>query len=479
MNKTSSENFSQDSFSRQSDTTQIQVLIIDDEVDFTEELKEFLQNSGMVAHEAHTAEEGLGFLNTHPVDLLILDVLLPDMNGIEVLKRVKQNYPSIEVIIISAHGDMDTVIHAMRFGSIDYLRKPFRHVDIKISISRIRKFLHLQRRIKQIEEENSLISESLSHRIDRHFIGVSEQIQQVLQIALTAANYSDTNVLITGESGTGKENIARIIHYESPRKNYLLNSVNSSAISDSLMESEFFGHKKGSFTGAISDKKGFFEVSHLGTLFLDEIADMPLNLQAKVLRAIEEKKITRVGDTELITTDFRIISATNHNLDTLIDSGRFRLDLLHRLNTLHIHIPPLRDRTDDIEPLFRYFLGEFSRKINKPTPLFDQELISALQKYPFPGNVRELKNMVERAVILAKEEYLTMKDFPQSQLKEPGNLLQQRLPSLRESEIELIRQALRETGYNQKEAADLLGITRDAFIRRMKKYHIRITKNED
>jgi len=469
----------EDSFALGSRELQIQVLIIDDEIHFTEELKEFLQNTGMAAVEAHTAEEGKAILMKQSFDLLVLDVLLPDTNGIEVLKWVKQKFPSIEVIVISAHGDMDTVINAMRFGAIDYLRKPFRHVDIQISISRIKKFLHLQRRIKQMEEENSLISTSLSQRIDRHFIGVSEQIHQVLEIALTAAKYPDTSVLITGESGTGKENIARIIHYESPRKNHLLTSVNSSAISESLMESEFFGHKKGSFTGAISDKKGFFEICHKGTLFLDEIADMPLNLQAKVLRAIEEKKITRVGDTELIESDFRIISATNHRIEALIEDGRFRLDLLHRLNTLHIHIPPLRERPDDIEPLLRYFVGEFARKINIPAPLFDQDLIVTLQKYPFPGNVRELKNMVERAIILSKDSTLSTNDFPLTQPKGQKGSENSRLPSIRESEIGLIRQALKETAYNQQEAADLLGITRDAFIRRMKKYHIRITKTED
>lgn len=457
---------------------QIQVLIVDDEVHFTEELKEFLENSGMIAHEAHTAESCLQFLKKFPVDLVILDVLLPDMTGISALKQIKQHYPSIEVIIISAHGDMDTVIEAMRNGAIDYLRKPFRHVDLQISLRRIVKFLNLQQRIRQVEEENSLISNSLRQRIDRHFIGISDKIKQVLDLALTAAKYPNTNVLITGESGTGKENIARIIHYESARKNHLLSSVNSSAISDSLMESEFFGHKRGSFTGAIADKKGFFEVSHLGTLFLDEIADMPLNLQAKVLRAIEEKKITRVGDTEQIETDFRIISATNNQLDKLIESGRFRLDLIHRLNTLHIHIPPLRERPDDIEPLFLYFLGEFSRKINKPTPSFDQDLIAKLREYSFPGNVRELKNIVERAIILAKENRLTSRDFSLISDQKPTNKTR-RLPSLRESEIELVRQALKESDYNQIHAADLLGITRDALIRRMRKYQIRISKSED
>ena len=458
----------------------IQVLIIDDEVHFTEELKEYLVHQGMEAVETHTAAQGLETLKKHPFDLLILDVLLPDQNGIEVLKQVKKNYPDTEVIIISAHGDMDTVIHAMRFGAIDYLRKPFRHVDIQISISRIQKFINLQRRMKAIEAENALISESLREKIDRHFIGVSTSIRKVLDMAMIASKHPDTNVLITGESGTGKENIARIIHYESARKNNLLISVNSSAINESLMESEFFGHKKGSFTGAVTDKKGFFEISHQGTLFLDEIADMPVNLQAKVLRAIEEKKITRVGDTEQITSNFRIISATNHDPENLVSSGKFRLDLLHRLNTLHIHIPPLRERTDDIEPLFRYFLGIFSHKANQPIPAISASLIEKLQEYHYPGNVRELKNMVERALILSNKPELSPGDFPMimsggsSREQTPSQLL-----SLRDNEINLIRQALKESNYNQKVCADLLGITRDALIRRMKKYHIRIAKSQE
>jgi DNA-binding NtrC family response regulator len=455
----------------------IQVLIIDDEIHFTEELKEYLQHIGMEAIETHSAEQGFEALKKNPFDLLILDVLLPDQNGIDILKKVKKLYPEMEVIVISAHGDMDTVIHAMRFGAIDYLRKPFRHVDIQISISRINKFLKLHRKIREIEAENALISESLHERIDRHFIGVSDTIKGVLEMAMTAARHPDTNVLITGESGTGKENIARIIHYDSPRKNHPLISVNSSAINESLMESEFFGHKKGSFTGAITDKKGFFEISNKGTLFLDEIADMPLNLQAKVLRAIEEKKVTRVGDTNQITSDFRIISATNHNPETLVQSGKFRLDLLHRLNTLHIHIPPLRERTEDIEPLFHYFLGLFVQKINRPAPVVPEALIDDLKQYHFPGNIRELKNMVERALILSKNPALTPEDFPQLASKEAKiGKTNDHLPTLRESETELIRRALKESNFNQKEAADILGITRDALIRRMKKYNIRIAR---
>ena len=357
---------------------QMKVLVIDDESNFTDEIEEFLQNQGYVSFTANNVQKGRTILKTHHIDLIILDVRLKGVNGLDVLKEVKQAYPKTEVIIVSAHGDMETVITALRNGAIDYLKKPFRHTDIQIAIQRTRKFLDLHQVIRNMEEKNSLISKNLQEKIKREFIGESRQIKEILEMALTASKFKNTSVLITGESGTGKENVARIIHYESERKDNLFCAVNSSAITESLLESEFFGHKKGSFTGAITDKKGFFEVSDNGTLFLDEIADMPINLQAKILRAIEEKTITRVGETEPVSTDFRIIAATNHDIDKLIEAKKFRLDLLHRLNTIHIHIPPLRERIEDIPPLLDYFVSEFSRRLNKPVPKVAKETVKML-----------------------------------------------------------------------------------------------------
>ncbi|MCX6245289.1 MAG: sigma-54 dependent transcriptional regulator [Bacteroidetes bacterium] len=457
--------------------SKIKVLIIDDEQHFTEEMQEFLEKTGYTALTANTAKQGLHILKGQEIDLLILDIRLPGVNGLDILKEVKALYPALEVIIVSAHGDMESVIRAMRLGALDYLRKPFRHIDFQIAIERTQKFLILNRRIKSMEEKNSLISKSLEEKIERNFIGGSQKILDVLDTAMTAAKFPDTNVLITGESGTGKENIARIIHYSSIRKDYFFCPVNSSAITESLLESEFFGHKKGSFTGAIVDKKGFFEVSDLGTLFLDEIADMPFSLQAKILRAIEEKKITRVGETEQIKVNFRVIAATNHDVHQLVKENKFRLDLMHRLNTLHIHIPPLRERKDDIEPLLNYFISDFSVKMNKPGMNIDKQVVAALNKYDFPGNVRELKNMAERAIILSKGDTLTVKDFPYEarSANDSGNIEQ---PTLQEQEVKVIRQALRDHGYNQKAAAESIGISRDALIRKMKKYNIRIKKED-
>jgi DNA-binding NtrC family response regulator len=460
-------------------TSKISVLILDDERQFTEELEEFFSNRGFQAYIANTGQEGLSVLQQKPVDLLILDVRLPGVNGLDILKDVKKRYPSVEVIVVSAHGDMDTVISALRLGALDYLRKPFRQLDLRIAMERTRKFLLLQQRLRLAEERSSLISKSLEDRIERNMIGVSDEIRRVLDQAMAAAEFSDTHVLITGESGTGKENIARIIHYASRRKDHLLYAVNSSSISETLMESEFFGHRKGSFTGALADKKGFFEVCDQGTLFLDEIADMPLTLQAKVLRAIEEKQIIRVGATEPVKTDFRIISATNHDLEKLVEEKRFRLDLLHRLNTLHIHIPPLRERTADIEPLLQYFINDFAVRTNRKAPELQKGVVAALMKYHFPGNIRELKNMVERAVILSDGGALGINDFPLRPRRESGQGEFFYSGTLLEHEIALIRSALQQHGYNQQAAARTLGISRDALIRKMEKYNIHIRKKED
>jgi DNA-binding NtrC family response regulator len=385
----------------------------------------------------------------------------------------------MEVIVVSAHGEMDTVIKALRLGAFDYLRKPFRHIDIQIAIERTQKYLQLQHNLKRAEEKNSLISKSLEEKIDRQFIGVSPQILEVFEQATTAANYPDANVLITGESGTGKENIARIIHYSSSRKDHIFAAVNSSAITDTLLESEFFGHKKGSFTGAINDKMGYFEVCNHGTLFLDEIADMPFNLQAKILRATEEKVITRVGDTALIHTDFRIISATNHDIEDRVERKNFRLDLLHRLNTLHIHIPALRERPEDIKPLVEHFVKHFSTKLNKPDIRITNEVFDTLKKYDFPGNVRELRNMTERAIMLCKGNSLGVEDFRFKSHKTEKVVLNDEIVDLKINEIKMIRKALQMCKYNQTSTADMLGITRDALIRKMKKYDINVSRVEE
>ena len=460
-------------------TDSIKILILDDEKQFTEELNGFFKDSNYESYEANTAEEGCAILKKIEIDILILDVRLPGISGLDVLKQVKEKYPNMEVIMISAHGDMDTVIKAMQNGAFDYLRKPFRYNDLQIALERSKKYFQLQQRLRKLEEKNSLISKNLETKINREFIGVSSKILEVFDMALTAAKYPDANVLITGESGTGKENIARIIHFSSERKDHIFCAVNSSAITDSLLESEFFGHKKGSFTGAIADKMGYFEVCNQGTLFLDEIADMPFNLQAKILRATEEKVVTRVGDTNLISTDFRIISATNHDIEDRVKDNKLRLDLLHRLNTLQIHIPALRERPEDIKPLVQHFVERYISKFNKPNLEIAPEVFKELGKYDFPGNVRELRNMTERAIILCKGDLLQIADFRLKVSKDPiPKKTDDESVNLRLYEIKMIRKVLISCNYNQKAAADKMGITRDALIRKLKKYNIAINKVE-
>lgn len=453
------------------------VLILDDETDFAQELQEYLQLRDFEVYTAATPGDGFASMRRRPYDLLILDVRLPGMSGIDILKQVRKLYPAMEVIIISGHGDIDTVIEALREGAIDYLRKPFRHLDIQLAIERTEKYLRMYHQFKEMENRNSLISLELERMIDRNFIGESHAIKQVLDLASTASKYNNTNVLITGESGTGKEIVARIIHYASEQKHNPFVPVNSSAVTDSLLESEFFGHVKGSFTGAIADKKGFFEVANGGTLFLDEIADMPFALQAKLLRAIEEKRIKRVGGVEEIEVEFRIISATNHDVDQLIKNKMFRLDLFHRLNTITINIPPLRERKEDIEPLLKYFVNYFAQRLKKPVPKINAQLVEALTNYDFAGNVRELRNMVERAMIFCSTSTLSTLDFQLLPSSKPGSVTHVAL-NLEEQEQNLILHALNECNYNQILTARMLGISRDSLIRRMKKYNIKIVKDQ-
>ncbi len=326
-------------------------------------------------------------------------------------------------------------------------------------------------KLKNIADKYSLISKELEQRIERNFIGESKSIKSILKETLNAAKYKDTNVIITGESGTGKEIIARIIHHSSERKEYGFFPVNCSAIPETLMESEFFGHKKGTFTGAIEDKKGLFELAHKGTLFLDEIADMPLSLQAKLLRAIEEKKIKKIGLEQEIFVDVRIIAATNQDINVLVSNKEFRLDLYHRLNTLIINIPPLRERPEDIEPLVKHFIDIFIRKINKLNPKIDQELFNFLKVYDFPGNVRELRNLVERALIICENNILDKKCFPLISTDQSFNKISNY--NIKQNEEMLIKAALKETNFNQSKAATILGISRHTLIRRISELQIK------
>lgn len=322
--------------------------------------------------------------------------------------------------------------------------------------------------LAEIQKQFSLITDSLKKSMEMNFIGVSSSIKQVYQLALKASAYTNTNVIVTGESGVGKEIVARLIHYAGSGKKGPFVDVNCSAIIESLAESEFFGYAKGSFTGANSDKTGVIESAIGGTLFLDEIADTPLPIQAKLLRVLETRSLKKVGSNKPVKVDFRLISATNKTISELIKEGLFRADLLYRINTIEIHIPPLRERKDDIEPLLNYFLKEFARKMNKPVPHYSSEFLDKLCDYPFPGNVRELKNKVERAMITLDGDELRL--FDMGMTAYPGSKVVEdvtKFRSIQQMEIDLIEQALEKTGGNYIKASAMLGISYSTIRRKL------------
>ncbi len=454
----------------------LKILILDDEVRITEKLKYHLDKRGFEVFTANMPNEGFALLEKERPGILILDIMLPGMNGLEVLNKVKEDFPSTEVIMISGYGDMDMVIEAMRKGASDFIRKPFQVMDIQVAVERTGKFVELQQKLEKAENIGSLVSKELEGMIEKDFVGESEAIKRVIRVALKAAQDKDVNVLVTGENGTGKEIISRIIHYGSPRKEQVFAPVNSSAIPASLLESEFFGHMKGAFTDAREDKKGYFELANNGTLFLDEIADMPFSLQAKLLRAIEENKVKRVGGNKELPVDVRIISATNKNIEKLIEEDKFRIDLYHRINTIEINIPPLRERPEDIELILKHFVESLARKKNIRIPNISPNLIKKLKSYYFPGNVRELRNMVERALILLEGDELLPEDFPiKGDTKKVIDTYE--TLSLEKNELKLIVEALKRSKMNQTHAAELLCISRDALKRKIKKFGIEIDKS--
>lgn len=454
----------------------LNILVLDDEKVFRDEITEFLENDSFHVFSAEKPSEAFGILENNEIDVMILDLRLPEMDGIQVLQKVRQSWPDIEVIMITGYGDMDAVIQAMRNGAVEFFPKPFRLLDMKAAIQRTKRFINLNHRLKEIKQSYNFLSKELRENVGYEIIGSSKAIRQVVELMSRVAKADSTSVLITGESGTGKELVARGIHFLSNRNNAYFHAVNCSAIPDTLFESEFFGHKKGSFTGATEDKEGWFEIAHGGTLFLDEVVEIQPNMQSKLLRVLEERKIRRIGAANDIPVDVRIVAATNQNIKKFLEEGKLRNDLYFRLNSFEINIPPLRERREDIPELLNYYVKILSTKLNRKVKGFESNLIRRLQSYDFPGNVRELRNMVERAIILSDNETLSIKDFAFMGISDMEELFlpepEHEIFDLDEIEKRVILKALERSGYKKTEAAQLLNITRQALDRRLEKYDI-------
>jgi DNA-binding NtrC family response regulator len=421
----------------------------------------------------------LNILQKNEIDIVILDFNLPEMDGIKVLKKIKASYPDIEVIMITGFGNMRTVINAMRLGATDFFPKPFKLINIQTSIERTKRFLEMRMQLQRTQKNFELLSEELQEKTGSTIIGESATIKSIINLMNKIAVSDKTNVLITGESGTGKELVARGIHYLSKRKHKYFYDVNCSAVPENLFESEFFGHKKGAFTGATENKIGWFQVADKGTLFLDEIGDLQLNLQTKFLRVLEQNKIRRVGSNTDVEIDVRIIAATNRDLQKLIKEDKFREDLFYRFSTFLIHLPPLRERKEDIPLLTNFFADKFARLLKRPTPKIDPKLLLKLQNHKFKGNIRELKNMVEQAIILCDGNILKLEHFPiLNTFSENGGVdvtanldLNLNLDKLEKS---IIEKALETADYDKQKAIELLNITRQSLGRRLEKYGIEI-----
>ena len=440
------------------------ILVIDDEERMCWALDRALSGEGYQVVTATRGLQGIALAQETEPSMVILDLKMPDMDGIEVLKEIKKINPSIPVIMITAHGTIDTAIVAMKIGATDYIAKPFKLEEIKVQIKQA---LHLS----NLENQVSFLRQELGKNYGKH-VGQSEAIKEVALLIRQVAK-TDTTVLITGESGTGKEVSAVEIHKASNRVDKPFVAVNCAALPEQLLESELFGHEKGAYTGATSKKKGRFEIADKGTIFLDEIGEMPISMQAKLLRVLQERCFERVGGTETIHVDVRVIATTNVNLALAISNGTFREDLYYRLNVMRIIMPPLRSRKEDIPLLVNHFLEKFDPSHTKK---ISPAAIKVLTRYSWPGNIRELQNSIERALIVCQGSEIQPVHLPKELLKSseettpPVINLTEGGFSLEEMEKHLIINALEKHNYNQTKVAKYLGISRPTLLYRLKKY---------
>ncbi len=450
------------------------ILIIDDEQNYLLVLQALLEDRGFVVTALPDPETALHYLEESEVDVVITDMKMPKLSGRDVLEHVKKNYPHIPVLIMTAFGTIEAAVEAMKVGAFDYISKPFSNEELLLSVTKAMQFARTQR-------QNMLLRASLEDRFGLHkIIGKSRAIRRVLEMVERSAP-SRSTVLITGESGTGKELVARAIHYASPRKDEAFVSVNCMAFNAGVLESELFGHEKGSFTGAIARKRGRFELAQGGTLFLDEIGELSQDLQVKLLRVLQERTFERVGGVEPVSVDIRIVAATNKDLVKAIADGTFREDLFYRLNVVQIELPSLRERREDIPLLAVHFLDTYARENGREFRGFTPEAMDFLSAFEWPGNVRQLENVMERCVVLADSDLVGVEDLPpeirdeETQYKSAVDLLPAAInlsDTLEKIEAALVRRALVRANFVQVKAAEMLGVSKSLLQYKLKKYKI-------
>ena len=439
--------------------------MVDDEPAQRELVGGFLRKQGFDVAEAPDGRTALERFRKEPFDLLLTDQKMPGLSGLELLEAARAVTPAVAVIIMTAYGTIETAVAAIKGGAADYLTKP---VNLDELLHRIAQVRERQRLIMENRELREALQER--HRVEG-IIGESGRMQEVLSLVRRVAG-SDATILIQGESGTGKELIARAIHYASPRARAPLVSVNCAALPETLLESELFGHEKGAFTGAVAARKGRFELADGGSLFLDEIGDLPLHLQVKLLRVLQEREFERVGSSRPVAVNVRLLAATHRDLEALVRAGRFRDDLYYRINVVSISLPPLRERREDIPLLLDHFVEKFSRRNGKRIGGLTREAREALLRYDYPGNVRELENLVERAVILTRDEVIGLEDLPLGVKEREGETSgETSLTVLVEGlERRMIREALARADGVQTQAAEILGISERVLRYKLKKY---------